>query len=324
LAVLAGCTSGSQTGGFASLPNSAQQQSHSGSRAEFAEPASVLASAFGTDSDKGMTYVSQLNTTAINGYQRNNRANSAPVCTVSPVSNNVNYIAVDRSGNLWLPDEDARSVTEHGPKCGPLKTTLNDGAAAPVGVAFDANGHVYVANAYGGAKFAPGDVVQFTGTSMTKTLTDPDFALVDAIAVDQSNNVWITYRDNNDVTYVAEFPHGDMPATLFHNIVRSLPGGLQFDQSKNMLAIDPGTGSGVMDIYPPPYTQSKPKTQLALRESTFSCTLGLTQVELYCANATGSVDIYTYPAGKYLYSYTNGLSESLIPWGIANDPAPRN
>lgn len=53
------------------------------------------------------------------------------------------------------------------------------------------------------------------------------------------------------------------------------------------------------------------------------CTLGRAQ-KMFCSNGFFSkVDVYTYPAGTYLYSYDNGLSGQL-PDGIANDPAPRN
>jgi hypothetical protein len=35
------------------------------------------------------------------------------------------------------------------------------------------------------------------------------------------------------------------------------------------------------------------------------------------------VNVFSYPAGKFLYTYNNGLA-GLEPEGIANDPAPRN
>ena len=43
---------------------------------------------------------------------------------------------------------------------------------------------------------------------------------------------------------------------------------------------------------------------------------------LYVSDRTnGTVDVYSYPAGKYEYSISNGLSASDDPTGVAGDPA---
>lgn len=79
-----------------------------------------------------------------------------------------------------------------------------------------------------------------------------------------------------------------------------------------------------MYIYAPPYTQSKPTTILPLMNAPTMCTLGHTEAGLYCSNGFFSkVDVYTYPAATYLFSYNNGLSGQ-SPDGIANDPALPN
>ncbi len=76
--------------------------------------------------------------------------NQPPVCTVGPFVSVNGGIGVDQSGNLWVPDQGAnpKTVTEYGPDCGPAETVLTvSGDTLPDNVAFDTNGHVYVANA---------------------------------------------------------------------------------------------------------------------------------------------------------------------------------
>ncbi|HZY96461.1 MAG TPA: hypothetical protein VFE35_05120 [Candidatus Cybelea sp.] len=272
-----------------------------------------------------MTYISTIGGTTVYGYQSANQANHPPVCTVGPFVSVNGGIGVDQSGNLWVPDQGAnpKTVTEYGPDCGPAKTVLTiSGDTLPDNVAFDTNGHVYVANAVANSG-GPGNILQYTGTTVTKTLTDPNIATPQGLAIDKRNNVWVSYRDPGSTgTYVAKFPGGNMPAKLFHNISLGFPGSLQFDQRNNMLALAPGVPA--MYIYAAPYKEKKPTTQLPLKNAPTMCTLGRAQSKLYCSNGFYSkVDIYTYPAGTYVYSYNYGLS-GLIPDGIANDPAPRN
>jgi sugar lactone lactonase YvrE len=325
--LLAGCSGSSQFGSPISpiSPNSQQQQSGSRAPVQNAQPGSMLASTFGPNSDKAMTYISTIGGTTVYGYQSANQANHPPVCTVGPFVSVNGGIGVDQSGNLWVPDQGAnpKTVTEYGPDCGPAKTVLTiSGDTLPDNVAFDTNGHVYVANAVANSG-GPGNILQYTGTTVTKTLTDPNIATPQGLAIDKRNNVWVSYRDPGSTgTYVAKFPGGNMPAKLFHNISLGFPGSLQFDQRNNMLALAPGVPA--MYIYAAPYKEKKPTTQLPLKNAPTMCTLGRAQSKLYCSNGFYSkVDIYTYPAGTYVYSYNNGLS-GLIPDGIANDPAPRN
>jgi hypothetical protein len=322
--LLAACSGTSQTDSPVP-PNSAQQQTVLGAPANSAQSGLFSGSTLGPDNGKGMTYVSTIGGTTVYGYQRANRSNSAPVCTVGPFVSVNGGIGVDQSGNLWVPDQGAnpKVVTEYAPDCGPSKTVLTiSGDTLPDNVAFDTKGHVYVSNAVANSG-GPGNILQYTGTTVTKTLTDPDISTPQGLAVDKQNNVWVSYRDPGSTgTYVAEFPGGRMPATLFKNIALGFPGSLQFDRAQNMLALAPGVPA--MFIYAPPYTQGKPTSQLPLQNAPSFCTLGQLQFKLYCSNGFFSrMDIYSYPAGKYLYTYNNGLT-GLIPWGIANDPAPRN
>jgi len=164
-----------------------------------------------------------------------------PVCTVGPFVSVNGGIGVDRSGNLWVPDMGAnpKTVTEYGPDCGAAKTVLSDpGDVGPDNVAFDTNGHVYVSNSFANSG-GPGNILQYNRDVNDQTLSDPDIATPQGLAVDHRNNVWVSYRDPGSTgTYVAEFRRGNMPAKLFKNISLGFPGSLQFDRKQNLLAVD--------------------------------------------------------------------------------------
>jgi hypothetical protein len=313
--MLAGCSGGSQGGGPA-LPSSPQEQS---------APATIS----GPDHGKGMTYVAPIGTTTVYGYKDNNRTNQPPACTVGPFASVNGGISVDQSGNLWVPDMGAtpRTITEYGPDCGAAKTVLSDpGDVGPDNVALDANGHAYVSNSFANSG-GPGNILQYTGTSITKTLSDPDIATPQGLAVDNRNNVWVSYRDPGSTgTYVAEFRRGNMPAKLFKNISLGFPGSLQFDKHQNLMG--PNGNFSSLDIYAPPYTETSPTTRLILENGNVTdpnmCALSHDQKQLDCSFGFFSlVNVFSYPGGKFLYTYNNGLT-GLEPYGIANDPAARN
>jgi sugar lactone lactonase YvrE len=330
--LLAACSGSEQVGSPVSpmSANAPQQLSASGPRVQNALSGISSATIFGPDNEKGMTYVAPIGTTTVYGYTRNNRTNQPPVCTVSPFMSVNGGIGVDRSGNLWVPDMGAgppRTITEYGPDCGAAKTVLSDpGDVGPDNVAFDTDGHVYVSNAFANSG-AAGNILQYTGTSITKTLSDPDIATPQGLAVDHRNNVWVSYRDPDSTgTYVAEFRRGNMPAKLFKNISLGFPGSLQFDRHQNLMG--PNGNFSSLDIYAPPYTETNPTKRLILENGKVTdptmCTLGPDQGRLYCTFGFFSlVNVFSYPAGKFLYTYNNGLA-GLEPEGIANDPAPRN
>src|SRR5580700_9378959 len=104
--LLAGCSGSSQFGSPISpiSPNSQQQESGSRAPVQNAQSGSMLASTFGPNSDKAMTYISTIGGTTVYGYRSANQANHPPVCTVGPFVSVNGGIGVDQSGNLWVPD----------------------------------------------------------------------------------------------------------------------------------------------------------------------------------------------------------------------------
>ena len=72
-----------------------------------------------------------------------------------------------------------------------------------------------------------------------------------------------------------------------------------------------------LNVYAPPYTKA-PKTY-PIKEQSPQCSLNHTQTNLACGDKTNAtVDVYSYPAGKYQYSFNKGLSGNVI--GTAQDP----
>jgi sugar lactone lactonase YvrE len=310
--LLAGCSGNSQ---FGSPMSPAAQQPQ--------------AASVGSDGATGMTYIAPLGSTTVYGYNRANRSNQPPACTVGPFVSVNGGIGVDSSGNLWVPDMGAnpKTVTEYAPNCGAMKTVLTIvGDTLPNNVAFDSKKHVYVSDAEAGSG-GPGNILQFTGKKLTSTLTDADIATPQGLAVDKHDNVWVSYRDpGSSGTYVAEFRGGKMPAKLFKNISLGFPGSLQFDSHQNLMGENGNFSS--MDIYAPPYTQNTPTTRLVLENGTVTdpsmCALGPSQGQLYCTFGFFSVvNVFAYPSGKFLYMYNNGLAGT-EPYGIANSPTARN
>jgi sugar lactone lactonase YvrE len=310
--LLAGCSGSSQYG----TPISPTVQQPQGVSVE-------------SDAGTGMTYLAPIGSSTVYGFKRSNRSNLPPTCSVGPFTSVNGGIGVDQSGNLWVPDQGAnpKTVTEYAPNCGAVKTVLTiSGDTLPNNVAFDTKGHVYVSDAEAGSG-GPGNILQYTGSNVTSTLTDADISTPQGLAVDKANNVWVSYRDpGSSGTYVAEFRGGKMPAKLFKNISLGFPGSLQFDRKQNLLGTN-GNFSSV-DIYAPPYTESAPSTRLVLENGTHTdpsmCALGPGQGQLYCTFAFFSaVNVFTYPGGKFEYTYGSGLT-GLLPYGIANSPTAKN
>jgi len=122
---------------------------------------------------------------------------------------------------------------------GAAKTVLSDpGDVGPDNVAFDTNGHVYVSNSFANSG-GPGNILQYTGTSMTKRCRIPTSPRRKALP-----SITATTFGFRTGILVAPAPtsqssrRGNMPAKLFKNISLGFPGSLQFDRKQNLLAVD--------------------------------------------------------------------------------------
>ncbi|HEY2475660.1 MAG TPA: hypothetical protein VGI19_12800, partial [Candidatus Cybelea sp.] len=268
----------------------------------------------------GDLYVGQFSGTPVQEYPLNNKKNGPPVCSLPGQS--VNGIAVDQSGNLWVPNGTGGGqgyTQEYAPNCGAAMLQITDNDGQPADVAFDSHKNIYILSIFGKSG-APGSVdVYNSGGTLLRNLSDPTFSELIGVASDSHNNVFVSNRQSNGVANVLEFKHGKMPGTVLSAITLGLPGAPQLDKHNNLIITD--WEAYTLNVYAPPYDGSP--TVTPMNGLSLWCPLDRKQTRLYCADTAGSLDVYAYPSGKYLYSFTNGLSSSGFPTGSATTPAAR-
>ncbi|MEO6990381.1 MAG: hypothetical protein ABI346_08145 [Candidatus Baltobacteraceae bacterium] len=266
---------------------------------------------------KGYTYVGQFSGPTVQEYYKNNKANNPPQCTVPGQS--VNGIAVDPSGNLWVPNGTGGGqgyTQEYAPNCGAAKLNISDPNGQPADVGFDSKGNIYILNIFDANGNAGTVNIYDSGGSLIGSLSDPSFNELIGIGTDGNDNVFVSNRDVNGIANVVEFPAGTMPGTVLSGITLGLPGAPTFDSANDLIITD--WQAYTLNVYAPPYMGSP--TTTPMQGLSLWCALGRLERRLYCADLGGSVDAYAYPSGAYLYSYTNGLIPSGFATGIGNDP----
>lgn len=260
--------------------------------------------------------VAQFGDASILWFRLNDKNNKPP--SSCETASSTNGIAMDRSGNLWVPDGRADTTTEYGPSCGSAKLTIADPTGEPADVALQGKNRVYILNLndHSGAP-----TVQFynsTTGAQLGTLSDPSFADLFGIGTDNLGNIFVSNLTSSNVGIVVEFPHGKMPGSVLSGVSLDLPGAPAFDRKNDLIITD--WRRGTIDVFAPPYTGA-PATAPLMGASIW-CKLNRQQTDLYCGDAGhGAIDVYTYPKGKYEYSYTADLSSSALVTGVAPAPA---
>ena len=284
-------------------------------------------------STRAGVYVSQFYGGQIDGYSLNNQANSPPICTIPGVQD-VNGIAVDQSRQLYVPQEidggaGGGEITEYkltsgsNGRCGKLLKTLT--STHPLLNAAIDSSTVYGMDNVGASQtlievWANGSTTP-TG-SLTGLLADGKSTINGyAIAIDSRHDIFVSvYAPNSDWnSEVIEFVNGQMPAIeLTGTLVvgADFPAGVLVDKQGNLLVVDPSNNSSLA-IYAPPYTGA-PSSRIGFNGGASYCALNKRETRLYCTDYEyGSVDVYKYPTGAYLYSFTSGLNWNDVPEGMA-------
>lgn len=285
--------------------------------------------------DVGYTDVSEFWATTIAQYRTNNRRNGAPICQVQPVkdaagmeygSDGTLYVAAQIRSSGGVVTFKATGAVRSGTTCGipgPVfkDPYVNNGQLDP---AIDGTA-LYLANSTDGIAI-PATVIIFdinSGPNAVGELSDPTAEEGFAVAVDSHHNLfWSNTNKWTGGGQVIEFHRGKMPGTVLKptKIGTDLPGGVLLDKANDLLLIDQTTGD--IYLYAPPYN-APPFATISLKGLAGSCAFGLSQKRIYCLDYQyGAVDVYAYPKGTYVYSYTNGIDTSEAPIGIAIRASP--
>lgn len=277
-------------------------------------------------------YVSQFYGGQINGYPMNDKDNGPPFCGVPGVQD-VNGIAVDRLGNLYVPQEinggaNGGEITVYAPDCGTLLTTLT--STHPLLDAAIVGHKVYGVDNVGASRTSV-EIWANGATSPTRTLEGPlnqaGFPTINGygIAIDALHNVFVSVYapQSNWNSEVIEFPEGKMPAIELSGTLvvgADFPAGVMVDSQDDLLVVNPSDNRSIA-IYAPPYTGA-PVGKIILDGGASYCALNRAETKLYCTDYEfGSVDVYEYPSGLYTFSFTNGLNWNNVPEGMALQPA---
>ena len=327
LVLIAGCSSA----GSPQLPSSAAPQgltthfvsiddhapatrAQFGSRLVFVDPATI----------KGQIFVAAYNpsgSTPVNDYNTNDTKNKGTICQITSVGEGINALGVDSANELWVPqaldlNSGVPDIVSYAPNCGAAGETLSDSNGQPAGIGFASDGTRYVNNILGPSSSAGNVAVYPKGKkSPTRFLTDSKIYFANGVGVDSKDNVYVSFFTQSSTTGVMEFKGGKMPGTVLKKIKNGAPGAIAFDKSDHLIITD--DAAVTLNVYAPPYDKA-PKTY-PIQGHSPQCSLNKAQNNLACADKTNTaVDIYSYPAGKYLYSFNNGLTPTVI--GTVQDP----
>ena len=135
-----------------------------------------------------------------------------PPATCQPASS-TNGIAIDRYGNLWVPDGRADTTTEYGPNCGAAKLTILDATGEPADVGFAGKNRVFILNLNNTSGAPTIEIYNSTTGTQLGTLSDPSFAVLFGIGTDRKGNIFVSNLTKSNVGNVIEFPKGKMPGT---------------------------------------------------------------------------------------------------------------
>ncbi|HEY5426606.1 MAG TPA: hypothetical protein VIJ77_08665 [Candidatus Tumulicola sp.] len=259
--------------------------------------------------------VAQFGGDTVLWFKKSNKKNKPPA--VCQPASSTNGIRVDRQGNLWVPDGRANTTTEYAPNCGAALITIPDPTGEPADVALDPAGNVYIMNINNLSGPPTVAVYKPTGKQI-RTLSDPSFNTLFGVGSDRNGNVFVSNQTTGNVGNVIEFPKGKMPGHALTGIHLGLPGTPAFDSKGNLIISD--WLAATIDVFAPPYDGAP--TTSPLMGASIWCPLNKAGKQIYCGDAeNGSIDVYAYPGGAYLYSYTNSLSASLLVTGVSPFPA---
>lgn len=265
-------------------------------------------------------YVSQFYGKGVSEYALPDVKNRGPLCYIYG-SLYVNGLGVDASGVLWVPLGDGAHVRSYASDCGHPGLALRDPKGQASDVAFNnKTGTIYVDNAQsvgGGSGFI--GVYPKGKESASGKLTNASAYRPFAVATDEDGNVFQSFTSATGSVGVVEYPGGRKGGKVLPLSGLTQPGGITLDKHSNLLVVDSGALSVL--IFPAPYSGS-PKETIAMKGTPVYAKLDKSNSRLFVSNYdAGSVDVFAYPSGKYLYSINKYLYQPNYIEGIAVKPS---
>jgi hypothetical protein len=309
-APLAGCSAASSA-----LPSPADEVTRTGS------PAARV------DARKAqLLYVSDNQNDRILVYDAAARQqNPSPISTITDGIDQPYGITTDRSGNLYVANRGASSVTVYAPNSSTPTTTITGGLTNPIDVKVDGSGNVYVAN--NGS--ASGFIQEYPkgATQPSSTWTTPmtgmfitGIALLNPTQKGETSIYAMEYSGTSRlVGGILSCHPGDSVCTLL-GYSFGLTGGIAVAESpgKNkpfeFLVVD--DGASAVDTY----ISAELSGQLLIAgNSLASIALNSTENRLFVANAsTGSVIEYGFPGDAVFNTFSPANANV---FGVATYPA---
>ena len=200
----------------------------------------------------GGMFITDFTNNSISGFGQGANCNCPPAIYIHGSNTGLSGpsgIAIDNAGNIYVANTAVGTVTKYpGNGNGNIAPSFAiGGLRQPIGVAVNAAGKLYVANSNSGGG-APGSVQVFPpgSTVPSQTITSPALATPGFIALDASNNIWVTDEFNNSIL---EFTNGANGSVTPTNVIAgnrtllSFPQGLAFDVSGRLyVAINQALG----------------------------------------------------------------------------------
>jgi hypothetical protein len=284
----------------------------------------------GPDAGSNDLYVAQFYGSDILGYESNrhgsaDKKNGPPACEITGVFG-VNDIGADGSGNVIDPDG-THYIKIYAPNCGSELGEISDYYGEPDD-AYSANagtGTIVVTNIEDTEQKYGSVLVCTLKKGCSRHLTNANMAgLVAGVAVDKTGDCWASSTNSSgaaSLTYFKGCRGSGQTATGYEN---QSYGGLEVDKEGNLISIDVNNAA----IYV--YAGCNPACTLvggpfALHgESIYGKLDPAGKTFAAPEFDSGQVDIYAYSPSRgltYEYSFSNGLSASLLPEGTAYAPA---
>lgn len=245
------------------------------------------------------------------GYPSQNANNSGPLCARTFSSTGTPYaLGSDSAGNVYVPALGRPStIYVHRAACGSQTVAITDALNEPVSIAV--NGSTIYAAGLKPRKYNGQAVAVCTLQGCTRVLTGPItvFGLL-YIAVDSQGNVWGTdYSASNGIALYL-WPHGNMAVKVVGgNIGSGSPGPIMFDQHDTLVMIESQRAAAHTFSCNATTAQCNQTRSVALQStSPVAGALNASNTDIEIVNSdTHAIDVYSYPAFAYVYSYNRGI-----------------